>query len=153
MKLNLGCGDVLLGGYVNVDGRALPGVDLIHDLNKRFPFGDETIDEIIANDVLEHFPIAQTQSLLVDWVRMLRTGGRIAVRVPNMELLAHKLDCHLLPEANLMTMIYGGQDYAGNFHKAGFTKTTLYLALLEAGCSQIAETFETDNNINIVAVK
>ena len=58
MKLNLGCGDKILPGYVNVDvapARAGQKPDVICDLHELTPFEDETADEILAVHVVEHF--------------------------------------------------------------------------------------------------
>ena len=34
LKLNLGCANNILEGYVNLDAVKLPGVDIVQDLNK-----------------------------------------------------------------------------------------------------------------------
>lgn len=55
MKLNLGCGRNPIDGYVNLDRAALPGVDVVHDLEQHpLPFDDDTFDEIIGIDLIEH---------------------------------------------------------------------------------------------------
>ncbi len=70
MKLNMGCGKDILRGYINVDLRPLPGIDVAHDLNRfPYPFKDNTFDEIYCNNILEH---------LDDIVRIMeemRNGG------------------------------------------------------------------------------
>jgi SAM-dependent methyltransferase len=80
-KLNLGCGHFALPGWVNVDIATLPGVDVVHDLNKLpLPFENESADEILCDDVLEHLDYAP---LLKDCHRILVTGGRLRVHVPH----------------------------------------------------------------------
>ena len=55
MKLNLGCGDQIKEGYVNLDIIPFKGVDVLHDMNKfPYPFKDNTFEEVIAVHVLEH---------------------------------------------------------------------------------------------------
>jgi hypothetical protein len=57
-KLNLGCGDKILPGYVNVDvveARAGMKPDVICDLHDLVPFADASADEILSVHVLEHF--------------------------------------------------------------------------------------------------
>ena len=55
MKLNLGCGRNPIDGYVNLDRQQLPGVDVVHDLERLpLPFLPDTFDEILGVDLIEH---------------------------------------------------------------------------------------------------
>ncbi|MBU0471863.1 MAG: methyltransferase domain-containing protein [Nanoarchaeota archaeon] len=54
-KLNLGCGNKILKGYLNVDVADLSGVNIIHDLNKTpYPFKENSIEEVFCRHFLEH---------------------------------------------------------------------------------------------------
>lgn len=57
-KLHLGCGNDVWEGWTNLDCVALPGVDVVADLDacasKPLPFEDDSISEFHANHVLEH---------------------------------------------------------------------------------------------------
>ena len=80
-KLNLGCGFDIYPGWINLDRAALPGVDVVHDLEKLpLPFADGSLDYILAKDVLEHVDYI---SLLRDLHRILRQGGTLEIRVPH----------------------------------------------------------------------
>ena len=55
MKLNLGAGRNPIDGYVNLDRADLPGIDVVHDLESfPLPFDDDTFDEIVGVDLIEH---------------------------------------------------------------------------------------------------
>ena len=45
MKLNLGCGNDIQSGYINIDFREGDG-RVIHDLTKRLPYKDGSVEEV-----------------------------------------------------------------------------------------------------------
>ena len=55
LKLHLGCGTNKLEGWVNVDSVADCQPDLVHDVSQPLPYQNESVDEILAEDLLEHF--------------------------------------------------------------------------------------------------
>lgn len=80
-KLNLGCGNDIREGYVNLDITALDGVDVVHDLNVLpLPFEDGSFSEILCLDVFEHVDYAP---LLKECHRILKDGGKITIEVPH----------------------------------------------------------------------
>lgn len=81
-KLNLGCGEDLKAGYVNLDWQPQTGADVIHDLNCfPYPFPDDSFSRIEASHVLEH--LDRPFSVMKELHRILRPGGTLAVRVPH----------------------------------------------------------------------
>lgn len=80
LKINLGCCDRPIPGYLNVDLFPYAGVDQIVDLRQEWPWGDSTVDEFKALDVLEHLQ-SPTHSMNQIW-RTLKPGGRIEIAVP-----------------------------------------------------------------------
>jgi SAM-dependent methyltransferase len=108
MKLHLGCGTVVVDGWVNIDNalglraRKLPlagpivgGLGLfrtrwnpdivIHDIRKPFPWGDGTIDVIYTSNTIEHLKKRDGETCLRECARVLRPGGIVRVVVPNLE--------------------------------------------------------------------
>jgi len=80
IRLNLGCGDKHLDGYINVD--ACPPADEIVDLNVfPWPWADGSVDEIISHDWLEH--VADFRSTVLEMHRILRPGGIMEHDVPH----------------------------------------------------------------------
>jgi len=54
-RLDVGCGQRKLPGAIGLDRVALPGVDVVHDLNVLpYPFPDNEFNEIYARHVIEH---------------------------------------------------------------------------------------------------
>lgn len=81
MKLNLGCGRNPMDGYVNLDRADLPGVDVVHDLSVHpLPFDDDTFDEIIGIDLIEH--IADPLSLMAELWRIAAPDALCSFALP-----------------------------------------------------------------------
>jgi SAM-dependent methyltransferase len=80
-KLNVGCGRDVREGWVNLDRAALPGVDVVHDLEKPpLPFKDGEFDEVLCVDVLEHVALLP---VMAELHRIIRKGGAFRARVPH----------------------------------------------------------------------
>lgn len=64
----------------------------VHEVNieeERFPFGDESVDVVISNQVLEH--VKEVFWIFHEVSRILRTGGVYIVGVPNLSALHNRL--------------------------------------------------------------
>lgn len=80
MKLNLGCGNDYKEGYINCDISPDVNPDKIVDLEKKLPFNDCSVDEIIANHVFEH--VQNFIPLMHEIYRICRKDSKIIVRTP-----------------------------------------------------------------------
>ncbi|MCX5663051.1 MAG: methyltransferase domain-containing protein [Planctomycetota bacterium] len=113
-KLHLGCGTDILAGWVNVDCVALPGVDVVHDLNVLpLPFADASMEEIKCQDVLEH---VKYPPLLKECHRILAPGGKVHIRVPHFTSHANYIDpTHINRFAAKTFNFFVGDTYEGKF--------------------------------------
>jgi glycosyltransferase involved in cell wall biosynthesis len=80
MKLNLGCCDAPIPGFVNVDLIAGTGIDQVADLRHPWPWPDSSIDYIRAWDVVEHLP--DKIFTMNEMYRVLVPGGSAEISVP-----------------------------------------------------------------------
>ncbi len=81
-RLNIGCGVESRRGYVNLDIANLPGIDVVHDLNKfPYPFRDNRFEEINAFNILEH--LDDINKVMKEIYRILKPGGIIRIIVPH----------------------------------------------------------------------
>lgn len=90
-KFNLGAGSEPTKGWVNVDWIKQDGIDVVHNLLE-FPWffaEDESADEILARDVLEHMPLfnEEQESTPIKFIeechRILIKGGKLFITVPH----------------------------------------------------------------------
>jgi SAM-dependent methyltransferase len=136
VRLNLGCGDDYREGYVNIDVRTDCGADEIADATL-LPYADGVADEVLALDLLEHFPAARTAQVLAEWRRVLRPGGMLTVRVPNVEGLAGRLLRRPEQARLIVENLYGGHrwgpDGMWDAHHTGWTPRMLDEDLGAAG--------------------
>jgi len=133
LRLNLGAGHIAVEGYVNVDARELPGIDLVADATA-LPLPDGTVHEIRSAHLLEHFPHERLrQSVLPYLLRKLRPGGTFVAIVPDAEamLKAHAEGTFAFDRLRLIT--YGEQEYDGDYHHTMFSPDSLAEMLEEAG--------------------
>lgn len=89
MKLHVGSGGVSLPGWVNIDIRALPGVDVVLDASASLPFTDA--EAIFAEHFLEHLRVDRALAFLERAHRALAPRGLIRLSTPNLDwvLLTH----------------------------------------------------------------
>lgn len=87
IRLNLGCGDKLLEGYINVDladNRHAKPPDVISDIRDLSAFPDNYADEILSVHVIEHFYYWEVPGILREWVRILQPGGVLVLETPDL---------------------------------------------------------------------
>lgn len=81
MKLNIGCGNNRLEGYINIDKVVWCNPDKCFDLEKVWPIPDGSVDEIVATHVLEH--MRDFVYVACEIYRVLKVGGKVFITVPH----------------------------------------------------------------------
>jgi predicted SAM-dependent methyltransferase len=89
LKLNLGCGDYPLDGFINVDSTLRHGVNAVINVPP-LPWPDASVSEIYAGHFLEHLDFADGGELLRECSRVLVSGGSIGVVVPDFHEIARR---------------------------------------------------------------
>lgn len=83
VRLHIGAGDKRLDGWVNVDLKRLPGVDVVADVTKGLRF--KNVEAIFAEHFLEHLFISDALSFLLEAHRVLAPTGRLRLSTPNLD--------------------------------------------------------------------
>lgn len=136
MKLHLGCATKALTGFINVDIRDMPGVDMIDDISRLKKFLDESADLIYVSHVLEHFGRREYKEVLKRWHAVLKDGGVLRIAVPDFEkIVEHYNENHDLEL--LRGFLYGGQTYAQNYHYCTWDFETLSRDLISVGFKEV----------------
>lgn len=105
---------------------------------------------IYASHLLEHISHRIVPLVLKLWYTKLEQGGRLTINVPDLEWACRQVIKHenMQPldssvytqfEGNngLQSIFYGTHAHDGEYHKAGFTKTSLKRLLEEVGFKEI----------------
>jgi len=150
-RVNLGSGNDYLVGWINVDIDPNTKVDIVADLSKGFPFPSESIDEIKASDILEHFTKEDGIIFLEECFRILKSNGKIFIRTHDVSVIYKKFHKDPLVLAHF---IYGNTEDTGVFgaHKYSYSKESLRLTLKKAGF-EIRSYMLSQTNHEVVAVK
>ena len=136
IKLNLGCGGMILPDYTNCDKydeRADLKCDVV-DL----PFDDNSVDHIYASHIIEHFDFYQAFDVLKEWRRVLKEGGSLAVETPD---LLGTCKAFIKGEESRRVELYG-HFFAtpwidGQVHKFLYTETQIKWTLEKTGFKDI----------------
>jgi hypothetical protein len=136
-RVNLGSGERPWDGWINVDYREMPGVEVVADA-RRLPFEPGSVDELASSHLVEHFREHQLRTLVVPhWRSLLRPGGRLRIVCPNWEAMLARLDAGTMSLSEFKQVTFGGQDYLGDDHFAMYTPKTLSDLLGACGFDRI----------------
>lgn len=146
MKLHLGCGDIYLEGWVNIDAES-PAADLQHDVTTPLPYPDGSVDFIYSEHMIEHLTVDDGVRLLAECRRLLRQGGVVRMATIDLDYLVFryffgwkKQDwittfnyTHLKTKAEMLNLcfhewghqyLYNKEELLRRFSEAGFVHMT-----------------------------
>ena len=151
LSLNLGCGDKLLPGYVNVDvapARAGKNPDVVCDIRRLVQFPDACANEVLAVHVVEHLWRWEVVEVLREWARVLSPGGRMVLECPNLlaacEAMLNDQDQAAGPSAEgqrTMWVFYGDPAWRDPLmcHRWGYSPKSLAQVMAEAGLVNVRQ--------------
>lgn len=125
LRLNLGAGGAPLEGYDN-------SFDLKHG-KRAYPLElpDDSVEEVRASHVFEHFSHREAHLVLSEWVRVLKPGGLLKIAVPDFEYIARGF-LERRPEP-WVGYVCGGHTDANDVHMAQYDHASLGQLMRECG--------------------
>ena len=131
LRLNLGSGDKPIEGddWRNVDRKG--GTEVyplgIYESPEEdgglLPMEDNSVDEIRASHILEHFPRAESGKVIKHWVDKLKTGGVLKIAVPDMKKICEGYRAG--SDMDIAGYLLGGQTDEDDYHKSVFDQASL----------------------------
>jgi predicted SAM-dependent methyltransferase len=123
LNLNLGSGSNRIKDYISVDLYD-PAADIGLDITRRLPWDNRSVDNVYLCHVIEHLSRDEWKSLSNELRRVIKKGGQIEIRCPDIIKSCEKFLQDPTDPFN-MQILYGIQTTPGEFHKNGFTKESL----------------------------
>ena len=156
IKLNLGCGIYYKPGYINIDKFESEIADEVADIC-HLQYEDNSVNEIEASHIIEHFDVITLPFLIAEWFRVLKPNGKLVIEAPDFNRGYLKL----LKERNLKKRntrrFLFGIDLPGNTHKIGLTTKFLKNILISTGFTNLnslkPQSFKDQKNFRIQAQK
>ena len=136
IKLNLGCFDKKLPGFVNVDIREDVNPDVLDNAFTLDTFGKDSVDLIYCCHTLEHLDYIETDDAIERWHEVLKEGGTLRLSVPDLEATFAHYFYHKDLDT-LMHMLYGSQRHPFDYHKNGWDFSRLERDLEKAGFKNV----------------
>jgi SAM-dependent methyltransferase len=81
LRVDIGCGSRKVVGTIGLDNVAVPGVDVLGDLNQGLPFKDGSLDAVYANHILEH--LNDFLGTMNEIYRVCKPGALVFIKVPH----------------------------------------------------------------------
>lgn len=127
VKLNIGAGDTQLPGFTPVDRK----LD-----QEAFPldYPRESVDEIYASHILEHFPPALIPGVLQNWTDVLKPGGQMRIAVPDFDLI---IEAYKVGSMRILPYLFGGHVDENDVHHTSFNRDSLHALMASAGLERI----------------
>lgn len=137
MKLHVGCNNKILDGWKHADVKSAPHIDYCVDArNLEEKIEAESVTELYACHILEHFPRKEVDSVLASWAKLIKHGGKIRLAVPDLEAVVAHYNEHK-DLAVLRGLVWGGQRDEFDFHTIGFDFKDLASRLQLAGFKDV----------------
>lgn len=146
VRLHLGCGEVYLPGYVNVDFPPAEhtvqdqSVADVHADFTKLHYAPGSVDEIRLHHSFEHFDRVTALCLLVEWYTWLKGGGKLIIETPDFERSVREFirTRRKQDRLKLLRHVFGSQEGRWAVHYDGWYRGKFQLFLGSLGYRDLA---------------
>lgn len=82
-KLDIGCGKNKREGFTGVDQFAMDGVDVVMDVRKKWPWKNNTIEEVHCSHFIEHLTGLERVHFMNELYRVMKLGAKCTIITPH----------------------------------------------------------------------
>jgi predicted SAM-dependent methyltransferase len=137
-RLHIGCGDKRLEGWINIDAKPLPGVDVVADVTNGLDF--DGVDAIYAEHFLEHLEPFDALRFLQEVHRVLADGGWLRLSTPNLDWVwatHYRSDPEVSDEDKRLMAVHTNRAFRGWGHRFLWNRELLGEALRACGLDSL----------------
>lgn len=146
IRVDLGCGSNKQPGFVGIDIRPLPGVDIVQDLEQfPWPLPDESVSFMVSSHVVEHINPARGIFLkfMDECWRILKPGGKFLIATPYAGSQGYFMDPTHCNPCNEMTWAYFDP----------LDRSNLYRIYEPAPWKILESSFNVNGNMEVALIK
>lgn len=147
-RLHIGCADIKLDGYINIDTRQTKATDIVADAWSLEMFESGTVSEVYSRHTIEHLEPDDAVRAIREWHRVLSPTGFARIICPDLEFHAKQYigkarsTVHVDQRVHAMAGFYGWRvpSRGGNIHDAhrwGYCEKSLSTICKELGFTSI----------------
>lgn len=154
MKLNLGCGDNKIPGYINIDGERKVKPDVVLDFRlKPLPYKDNSAEEVLLFHCIEHIQKLLHHKVLLEVQRVLKPDGLFYISYPDFWECAQRWKNNTGGQRRFWeATLYGRQLYKGDYHVCAMDRDELTALLYECGFKNVMNFPEPGQEFNTVTI-
>ena len=146
--LNLGCGPLdIRPNCINIDIQPF-NKDIRKEDVRNLPFQNNYADYIVAQHILEYIPRRDMINTLKEWIRVLKPGHNMEIRVTDIGLLTKAMYLNQVSSEMgiyhemVLALLYGAQICEYDTIYNGFTTEYLQGIIVGIGCNTIGINYE-----------
>lgn len=134
LMLNLASQGEVVPGFINIDKNPQKDGEITGDI-RDLEFDDDTVEIIVARNILQVFSHREVQKILLEWKRVLKPGGTIILSVPDLKSILEAYSVGNLDFDETQKAIFGYQQNNFDYFYNAFDENLLEKFLVGNGFS------------------